>query len=171
MMRRFLSDGRPLDEFFHSQLVACPQCGKRAELVYRNGEVRLACVMCGYCRSMGGVSNPEGDPDIANGIPGVDFPASRISWSLAAWKPVDLWLRTPCCGDVLWAYNLEHLLYLKEFIAASLRERRPIRRDPKGPVIWRNKAMISRMPRWMKDRRNRDAILAAIAKLERMARS
>jgi hypothetical protein len=70
---------------------------------------------------------------------------------------------------VLWAYNLEHLLYLKGFIAASLRERRPIRRGPKSPVIWQNKAMISRMPRWMKDRRNRDAILVAIAKLERMA--
>lgn len=168
-MSRFLSDGRALDEFFHSQLVACPQCGKRAELVYRNGEMRLACVMCGHSRSMGCVSNPEGDPAIANGLPGVDFSASRISWSLTAWKPVKLWLRTPCCGDELWAYNLEHLLYLKEFIGASLRERRPIRRTPKSLVIWQNKAMISRMPQWMKDRRNRDAILAAIAKLERMA--
>ncbi|CAA6604164.1 conserved hypothetical protein [Rhodospirillaceae bacterium LM-1] len=169
-MSRFLSDGRRLDEFLHSQLVACPQCGKRTELVYRDGEVRLACLMCGHCRSMGCVPNPEGDPAIANGIPGVDFSASRISWSLTAWKSVELWLRTPCCGDTLWAYNLEHLSYLKGFIAASLRERRPDRRTPKGPVIWQNKAAISRMPRWMKDHRNRGAILAAIAKLERMAR-
>ncbi|MBF0269439.1 MAG: hypothetical protein HQL44_12695 [Alphaproteobacteria bacterium] len=170
-MSRFLSDGRSLDQFFHSQLVACPQCGKRTELFYRNQEVRLACLMCGHSRNMGCLSNPEGDPAIVNGTPGVDFTASRFSWSLAAWKSVRLWLRTPCCGEELWAYNLEHLLYLKAYITASLRERRQERRTPKSPLAWQNTALISRMPQWMKDRRNRDAILSAIAKLERMARS
>lgn len=170
-MSRFLSNGRSVYEFGHHQLVACPQCGKRTELVYRNGEERLTCLMCGHCRRTGCVSNPEGDPAITNGVPGIDFSARQISWSPTGWRHVKLWLRTPCCGEELWAYNLEHLLYLKDFIAAGLRERRPVRRTPKGPAIWNNKDMISRMPRWMKDRRNRDAILAAIAKLERMARA
>ncbi|MEW9532434.1 hypothetical protein AB0B72_28180, partial [Microbispora sp. NPDC049125] len=34
-----------------------------------------------------------------------------------------LWLQTPCCGNVLWAYNIRHLDLLEGYIGADLRER------------------------------------------------
>ncbi|GEM_PF-3066033 len=36
-----------------------------------------------------------------------------------------LWLQAPCCGEVLWACNLQHLEFIESFVRAELRERRP----------------------------------------------
>jgi hypothetical protein len=36
--------------------------------------------------------------------------------------PQDRWLRTPCCGNVLWAYDLRHLDLLEEYVGASVHD-------------------------------------------------
>ncbi len=36
-------------------------------------------------------------------------------------------LQTPCAGRTLWAFNAQHLAYLKEYLRADLRERRVMR--------------------------------------------
>jgi hypothetical protein len=81
-------------------------------------------------------------------------------------EPVDLyfqyplWLQTTCCGHTLWAYNLRHLDLLAAFVSAKLRESR---RDEKHG--WSNQSLYSRLPKWMKSRKNRSTILKTIEKM------
>jgi hypothetical protein len=69
-----------------------------------------------------------------------------------------LWLQTPCCGHVLWAYNAEHLTFLETHIQAKLRERQS------SPQT--NHVLASRLPLWMMRGRNRNDVLKAITRLK-----
>jgi len=71
-----------------------------------------------------------------------------------------LWLSLPCCGQVLWAYNVQHLDFLEDFVRAKLRER--ARDETFG---WSNKSLVSRLPKWIQSAKNRDAVLKCIARL------
>ena len=71
-----------------------------------------------------------------------------------------LWLQTPCCGDVLWAYNAAHLEALEGYVSATLRTRR---QDPDRG--WANRSWTSRLPVWMKRARNRAAVAAGLKRL------
>ncbi len=66
-------------------------------------------------------------------------------------------LQTRCAGEVLWAYNAEHLAFLRDYVAASIRERAPNA----------NGTLASRLPAWIKKAGNRDAVRRAVARLER----
>ena len=68
-----------------------------------------------------------------------------------------LWLQTPCAGRAFWAYNAEHLDFLRHYVEAAVRERTPNA----------NATLASRLPKWVKSSKNRDTILRAIDKLER----
>jgi hypothetical protein len=68
-----------------------------------------------------------------------------------------LWLQTPCAGHTLWAFNLRHLVYLKQFVGAELRGRR----------VMTNASVVSRLPAWLKDAKHRQAVLRAAERLER----
>jgi hypothetical protein len=63
----------------------------------------------------------------------------------------------------LWARNLEHLAFLEEFVDAKLRER------PSRAHGYRNKLLVSRLPLWIKSASNRDAVMAALAKLRSLS--
>jgi len=63
----------------------------------------------------------------------------------------------------LWARNLEHLAFLEKFVQAKLRER------PTPADGYRNKLLASRLPLWMKSARNRDTVMAALAKLRSLS--
>lgn len=69
---------------------------------------------------------------------------------------LDLWLQAPFRGENLWAFNAEHLRFLRDYVRAEHRERVPNR----------NATLASRLPRWMKSAKNRDGLLAVIAYLE-----
>lgn len=69
-----------------------------------------------------------------------------------------LWLQTPCCGQVLWAYNLAHLNLLAQYIQATLRERQ----ERKG----NHHAIAVRLPRWIKLAKNRDTLLKGVQQLK-----
>jgi hypothetical protein len=88
----------------------------------------------------------------------------EITWSPdRLGKPTDpafgfpLWLQTPCCGEILWAYNGTHLRALRDYVAATLREQ--------TNHHW---SMFARLPKWMSARKNRDAVLACIDRLEKL---
>lgn len=72
----------------------------------------------------------------------------------------DLWLRTPCCGAVLFAVNERHLALLEGYLLATHRERR---RDPGAG--WCNQSVTSRLPRWMKAAGNRAEVAQGLARL------
>ena len=60
-------------------------------------------------------------------------------------------------GHTLWAYNREHLVYLRDFIGATNRVREPNR----------NSSLASRLPDWMKAAKHREPILHAAEKMLR----
>lgn len=57
--------------------------------------------------------------------------------------------------QVLWAYNREHLEYMKRYIEATIRT-----------CEGANRSIESRLPEWMKRKQNRDEVSRAIVKLE-----
>jgi hypothetical protein len=70
-----------------------------------------------------------------------------------------LWLKTDFEGHSIWAYNLEHLHFLRQHIEAKLRERN-------GQEL-SNKSIASRLPRWMTSKKNREIILKKMDELQK----
>jgi DNA-directed RNA polymerase subunit RPC12/RpoP len=68
-----------------------------------------------------------------------------------------LWLQVPFDEHILWAYNFEHLTYLKEYVGAKLREAAS---GGKYSLAWK-------LPNFIKVAKNRDKILKAIGRLEK----
>jgi endogenous inhibitor of DNA gyrase (YacG/DUF329 family) len=68
-----------------------------------------------------------------------------------------LWLSANFRENNFWALNYEHLAYLKEYIAAQLREKN-------NRLHW---TMVEKLPDWMKSGKNRDKIIKLITALER----
>jgi len=68
-----------------------------------------------------------------------------------------LWLTGNVKGNTLWAYNYEHLNYIKEYISADIRE-------SDGKVQW---TLLRELPEWVKSSKNRSAVLKAIGRLEK----
>ena len=67
-----------------------------------------------------------------------------------------LWLQDTVKSDLFWAYNYEHLDYLKRYITAKVRERA-------SPTYM---TLIARLPNFIKSAKNREALLKLIEKLE-----
>ncbi|MBL7976440.1 MAG: hypothetical protein JNJ85_16090 [Candidatus Kapabacteria bacterium] len=68
-----------------------------------------------------------------------------------------LWLQQPFEGHILWAYNFDHLHYLKEYVGAKLRE------APSGG----KHSLAWKLPNFIKVAKNRDRILKTIGRLEK----
>jgi predicted RNA-binding Zn-ribbon protein involved in translation (DUF1610 family) len=146
---RFVSRGERWGDFGDETLVVCPRCGGGA--VTRcaprpEGAVaseRLSCGNCGYAHELTGRAFPRGREPYAR-------------------EGIRLWLETPCCGDTLAARNATHLEYLEGFVRAGLRER-----VPDAESGWSNRALVSRLPKWMQAAGNRDEVLRCIERLKR----
>ena len=131
-----------LSDFGTTFLVVCPSCRRRASVVPLPGTEqklfsprRLVCAKCGYSKDWHG-------NHISTGAP--------IDWYFR--QPV--WLQTPCCKQTLWAYNAAHLEYLEGYVQADLRE-----------ATGGQETLISRLPRWMKEAKNRAEVLRGIERL------
>ena len=157
-MERFSDTGEAIYSFMDETLVVCPQCSGCA--VSRQIETtdpvgwfsprRLTCRSCSYCREWR-------KREISRG------------WYRVCddYFELPLWLQTPCCDGVLWAYNERHVSFLEEFVGARLRERD---RDVEGR--WSNGSLASRLPAWIKSGKNRDAVLVGLSRLrERLQRA
>jgi hypothetical protein len=135
------------DEF----LVRCPRCGAQARVTPLGADAgsrpacaaRCTCAHCGHHQERNGSAIAITD--------GVDW-----------YFGLPLWLQTPCCGHMLWAYNARHLAFLEAYVRAQLRE------APAAEGWARNQTLASRLPRWIKSGRHRDDILAGIERLKRL---
>ncbi len=142
-----------LDNFLDEVWVVCPRCEgsashrlasdtpTRARILF--APRRLTCLHCGHVarwseRSLQGLHGGRVD----------------------AYFQLPLWFQTVCCGDVLWAYNRRHLQLLEDFVRAEQRQR------TKNLTGWHNRSLASRLPRWMKEGKNRDQILRALHRLQ-----
>lgn len=150
--RRATAGRERFSAFAIDALVVCPRCAGPAESRYNVRErlpagtvCRLVCRRCGHFQDHAALPRFRGHParegrDQFLGLP--------------------LWLATPCCGEVLWAYNAKHLAALEAYVLAELRERR---RDPDHG--WSNAASESRMPKWIKLAKNRGDVAKGLARL------
>ncbi len=155
--------------------VACEQCGfeqsQGLNMASWRGPVRVpASQRCHYCgrwlrRSWRRDDAPR-EREIVLPCPNCERTTRvPLKWEPISWgDPYDwffglpLWLQSPCCGEVLWAYNEHHLQFLKDYVGATLRERQPNR----------NGSLASRLPKWIKRAANRGEILRCIEHLERL---
>lgn len=128
-------------------LIACPKCSSKAAVVpCGDDKVRASCFECGYSaeKSSNGRSFYWYEDNPTDGYFGFD-----------------LWLRTDCNGNSLWAFNAKHLKFLESYVSAKLRERN---KDEEWG--WSNSSLASRLPKWIKSAKNRDALLRAITELK-----
>jgi hypothetical protein len=73
-------------------------------------------------------------------------------------------LQVPCAGQVLWAYNVDHLAFLERLVSADLRLRhRPV------DTQYVNRRLASRLPKWMLTAKHRPAVLKGLAELRALA--
>lgn len=140
----------PLAAFLDEVLVVCPRCAgpavsRRLVPAARDTAAprRLVCRRCGHLQ----VSRP---PAVAG--------LARIGHD--DYFRLPLWLATPCCGELLWAFNARHLAALEAYAQADLRERRI---DPAHG--WSNQSFASRLPKWVKAAKNRAEVGRALARL------
>ena len=141
-----------LQDFGDEILVVCPQCRECALLVRFERESvnwgnRLVCHHCGHSRDWrvrrrDRVVFPGSGPHLVYGL--------------------ETWLQVRCWGEVLWAFNREHLEFLRSFVSSDLRKR------PRVPNHgWANRSLESRLPRWIKAAKNREIVLRKLDELER----
>ena len=144
---RFRDNGEIIEEFIDEFLVECPKCALMAKVVlandYSTEKIRLFAPRKLVCSNCGHIETCK---------PKKVFIGNAKDWYFQ--RP--FWLQLPCCGKLLWAYNLQHLDLLESYVSAKLRERKP----------HVNKSVASRLPNWIKLAKNRGEILKAIGKLK-----
>lgn len=127
--------------------VVCPTCHQRA-VVERpqisSGIHRITCLHCGF--------NKATDTFRFSHISGVTIADPYFG--------LPLWLNTRCVDNQLWAYNYEHLRFLREHVEAQLRER--------NGLATYNRSLGSRLPKWMLTKKHRLSVLKSIEHLEKL---
>ncbi len=145
-MKRFRDDKSILDYFTDIILIHCPKCNEKAELYDQNNGFGKTVCKCGYFK-----------------VERINlFGFVRNDCSVAPIMIKKLWLQKEYKGNLFWATNYEHLAFLKEYIQAEIRER--IYETDNYAI--RNQTMISRLPQFIKSRKNRDDLLKIISQLE-----
>lgn len=149
--------------FARRMLVRCPSCDAMAvalrseKLPQRPIAVRVTCTTCGFAKEW----QTKGDGTVKEApAPVPDMVSDHIT-GLA------LWLQAPCAGHRLWAFNEDHLDFLRRAIGATLRERATYPgwdgREHTDTYYGRIPAAL---PTWMKLAKHRGEVLAALRRLE-----
>lgn len=145
---RFLDTGAKIYDLSDEFLVVCPKCSGRGVVTPVASDKskisdqlflprRFVCMNCMHRADWAGKQIQIG---------------AATDW----YFKFPLWLKVPCCGETLWAYNSIHLETLEKYVSATLRER-----TKKG----RN-SFLSKLPKWIGLAKNRDEILRAIDKMK-----
>lgn len=163
MISTFTDFGQVIDDFVALMYVQCPRCQRCAQVrrmpddkkelladtsdsdVRRSYQSswsprKLSCLHCSYTALWQGKIQHRGGPyDWYFGLP--------------------LWLQTPCCGEVLWAFNEEHIRFLEQYVTARQRVKFYVKSQ------MRNRTLASRLPAWMKSAKNRSEIIKELGRL------
>jgi hypothetical protein len=154
-------------------LVRCPRCGSRATVAGgERGPVRLTCQACSLVREWDGETRfAAGEGGVVVRLPRgrgtgswLDPETGRLWARELRWPTgrdeffgAELWLQSECCGGrLLWARNVEHLDYLRAYVAGELREDVPAAAS---------KRLSSKLPTWMKQAKHRDEVLRHLDRL------
>ena len=180
---RFKDQNWLLGHFSKKILVHCPNCREKAE-IKKNGWGKPAELFCSHCglykkedRTYYNLHLNIHCPDCGNAIDlqqkGVSVKRETIKVScsncdfVGDFKPkyieyhsnyidAELWLKKDFKGELFFAYNYEHLDYLKQYIQAKIRERKD------GTYT----TMVEKLPQFIKSAKNREDLLRIIHQLE-----
>ncbi len=70
---------------------------------------------------------------------------------------LDFWYKTNFKNNCFWAYNLEHLNEIEEYVTAGVRKRH----------LGEYQSMIEKLPKWISSKKNREELLKTIDKLKK----
>ena len=129
---KFEDQGERFSDFCEYRIVECPKCSRPINL----HSTKLSCTHCGFNKNFE--------------VDGTWFKYDPLI------IPIKDYLEIDCCGNLLWAVNLDHLDFIEKYVAAKLRIRQPNI----------NRSLASRLPSWMKQKKNREEILKGIGKLK-----
>ncbi|MEL7118315.1 MAG: hypothetical protein AAFO07_02710 [Bacteroidota bacterium] len=147
-----------LTEFIDEIMVICPQCQDRAVVISDKSNrrnTRLSCMNCGLTKKW-------------NGNPSTYYISKKEykNFGILLGHPFDcyfnlpLWYTVDVKGHTLFAYNLNHLDFLEQFISSTVRNR------SKTTYGWSNKSLESRLPKWIQSAKNRNLLLRKINTLK-----
>lgn len=147
-------------------MVICPNCSQMAvvrtdDFSFRNYDektIKVVCTKCGFNKVLADKPTSILFTSNENAIKGRHM---IIGASVDPFFNYPLWLRENIGEHLLWAYNFEHLEFLRQHVASKLRERND--QEPS----YMNKSLGSRLPKWMTSKNNREAVLRTIEKLKR----
>ncbi len=156
--KRFRDPGTTIYSYLYEYQVRCPECGGCAQVVSKSKESETKTraslttttftLVCGQCSFF--TERP--------------FPSS---WNTTPSTPprdlvfkLPLWLQTRCKGNILWAYNAQHLSDIESMVEAQLREDG---QDWRGKMA--NRTMAARLPRWMLLRKSRSEVMRGLVRL------
>ena len=150
-------------DFIKDIYVICPSCGGQAiirspEFSFRQRDehtIKLVCTKCGHNKRL---------DEKGTSVLSVSSNKVITGRYLVIGGPIDpyfhlpLWLTIKCCDNLLWAYNYEHLDFLRLHVEAKLRER--------NTREMANKSLGSRLPKWMTSKKNREIVIKCIDELK-----
>lgn len=143
---------KTIDDFISEVYIICPSCTRQALVKnLKEKDVNLICAHCGFNKKL------SEKPDIVllkTKSKTITGKYKIMGGAIDPYFHLPLWLTTECCNDLLWAYNYEHLEFLKNHIEAKLRER--------NTENMSNRSIGSRLPQWMASKKNRAQVLKAI---------
>lgn len=139
--KRFQDELFRLSDFHQEVLVVCPSCENKA-IAQARPEEKSAKIFCSRC----------GFNKVCNTTSG----AGVLILPAHAYFNAELWLQAPYKQNIVWAYNMEHLLYLEKYVASGLRENK----DRKHFTL------VEKLPKFLQSGKNREAILIVISKLK-----
>ncbi|MBS4042644.1 MAG: hypothetical protein KGZ59_02385 [Chitinophagaceae bacterium] len=143
-----------LSHFMNEVLVVCPSCSKMAIVKKTEAITKLICTNCGYNKLLSEKPNVILHQSSSKIIIGK---YTIIAGAIDPYFHLPLWLQQSCCENIFWAYNYEHLDFLKNHIEAKLRKRNLDEIS--------NKSIGSRLPKWMTSKKNREVVLKTIHQL------
>lgn len=172
-------------------LVCCPKCGGDALLRGARGEYRLTCNRCHLSESRSGsrpVAAAQGCcvtcgrwfnlrlPPMQATFPHVKAVCPHCKTAQTAQvhpvgndsadplEGLELYLRAPYRGHIVWALNRAHLNYLIAYVEATLREKHSYS-DDHGNWFTLTSGQEKELPGWLKTRKNRPGLLRVMRRM------
>ncbi|KAA6438277.1 hypothetical protein FEM33_16370 [Dyadobacter flavalbus] len=125
----------------------CDNCGNAIEehIPNNNQKVSSILISCPHCGIVRTLQPRNEEYFIKYNSCGVSDPIFGLP----------LWLQCEVKGNAFWALNRRHLNEIQDYVSSTLRER----------LTTNYTTMVKKLPNFIKDRKNRAAILKAIGKL------
>lgn len=125
----------------------CDKCGSPIRvLIETRKKVKKLNVQCGSCGQ-----SYQLQPDHAE----IHVVFKDLGNATDPYFELPLWLQGEIKGNVFWAYNYEHLEYMKKYIEAKIRERHPV-----------HMTLLAKLPNFIKYAKNREDLLKLVERLE-----